>query len=724
MNISKEAIDVIKDFKPDADLEIKEELLSFHALNPFGPNCSSARLYMMSSHISQSLPIYGGEEKIIQSGLEKQFGQNTFFKKVEKEDFKVIKVIPRYRGISGDSVSRRVYYSIIGQYVESGEYDVLEIPYYNQVHIEFGFQYKWDEDLLEKLQPGMIIQKDTILADSPLVEENSGYKLGVNANLCLVTLPETAEDGMIISESLSKKMTYDVYETRHVEFGADNFPLNIYGDENNYKPFPEIGELVNKDSVLMVLRNYDPRMAHALTSRKDVMEYDPVFDKAVYVKGPGDVVSTSGGEVLTSEIIDIKAYSCPKYKRDVLTGTIDIVDKYVKGLKTYYLDIQEAYDEICKEHWQRFRNNDVQISERLHRLVVESMAVANKEPGRISYSYRNEQLDLYRATFIIKHRIRFNVGNKNSDQYGSKGVVVAVRPDSKMPYTIDEFGNKIIADIVMDPVSVVSRMNVGRLYEHYFNAMSRRTQTLMRNATGGKRNIKEISDAEVMKAFEILMGLLKIMDTEQYTEYSKIQKDMNTVRTIVDECLNKEVFLLYRVSSKKKPHEIVLETKDTIYYPKITPVYMETDNGLVEFENPIRIAPIYEISLNKTADNFLAVSTGKVNHYGILINNGSSSKHNTPWSENAVRGMGETEGRLFTAYGSRKFTAELKDRSSNIETHKHIYQNILDAKEPTNIDSVVDRDKQPYGDNASLQLLNNIFNAFGLRIAYTPENKR
>lgn len=296
-----------------------------------------------------------------------------------------------------------------------------------------------------------------------------------------------------------------------------------------------------------------------------------------------------------------------------------------------------------------------------------------------------------------------------------------MRPDDKMPYTIDEFGNKITADIIMDPASLVSRMNIGRLYEQYFNAMSRKCQAVMRSKV---KNINNPTDKEVNECFDILLGLLEIIGTEQFVEYSKVKNDKVKKREIVSECLLKEVFILYRVSSEKQPWQIVLDTKNTIYYPAITPVYMKKDDGkIIEFKNKIRIAPVYEILLNKTGTNYLAVSTAKVNHYGILISNSSGAKNINPWSDNAVKSVGETESRLFNAYGNRRLLAELKDRNCSIETHKHIYSNILESDVPTNIDHVVDRNIVPYGDDSSLQLINNLFNAFGLKIDYTDIDK-
>lgn len=289
-----------------------------------------------------------------------------------------------------------------------------------------------------------------------------------------------------------------------------------------------------------------------------------------------------------------------------------------------------------------------------------------------------------------------------------------------MPYTIDEFGNTVRADIVMDPLSVVSRMNVGRLYEHFFTGMSTKCKNHMLQAVDKELDITKIPDEKVNKAFDILLGLLKIMETEQYDGYLAVKDDMEAKREIVDECINKDVYLFYSVSAKKKAWEIVNDVKGTIYYPTITPVYMKNKDGeVIEFDNPIRISKIYEIVLNKTAENFLAVSTAKVNHYGILTNTSSSVKYFSPYSDSAVKGMGETEARLFIAYVGVLFAAEIKDRSSSIGTHKHIYKNILDAAVPTDIDHVVDRTKVPYGDDVAIELLQHVFNSFGIAFCYT-----
>lgn len=405
------------------DLRITEDLVSIHAMNPFINHCSSARGIMLGSHFSQSLVLNNGEERIIQSGLEKQFGDNTFAKKPE-EDVRVIKVIDRYNSIDYSGIDIVVEKLFIVESLETGEIDYINVPYFNRLHQYFGFRYKVNPELLESIKPGDILPKGTILADSPAVTDNKGYKYGVNGNLCLINLPETTEDGAVVSESFVEKMSYSTFETRTVEFGANSFPLNIYGDENNYKPFPDIGELINEDSVVMVLRDYDDELAPALTSINDVRDFDPLFDKAVYMPGPGEekeITDHKTGmkkKVNYGRVVDIKVWSSPKTKKEVYTGTGDMFARYVEGLKKHYLEIIKMYEELTVDKYRKNVRKEVKLSDRLHRLIIEAMAIANTNNDNITYKNRNEMLDLYRIEITVEYTYVPGIGSKISDGHG------------------------------------------------------------------------------------------------------------------------------------------------------------------------------------------------------------------------------------------------------------------------------------------------------------------
>ena len=401
-------------FDIDPDLKVKEELVGIHSTGPFTPQDSSARSYMASSHISQSLALNHGEDKIIQTGLEKQLGENTFSIKFP-EDSRIVKVIPRYRGLSSNSINKVVEYTIILEDLEHNRLDILNVPFFHSTHPYFGFKYDWKKDVIDTLSVGDIVNKGTILADSPTKSNGKNWGNGVNANIALISLPETTEDGAVISESLAKKLSYTVFETRVIEFGNNNFPLNIYGDENNYKPFPDIGEFVNEDSVIMVLRDYEERLSPALAGRYDVNEFNPLFDRAVYVRGPGEI--TKDGNI-KGQVVDIKVYTNPKAKHDVYTGTTEGIDKYVNSLKMYYQDILDVYRQKLDEYYSIHKNYNLPLSSELHNVIKEAYAVVNPDNRKLGYTFRSDPMDLYRVEIKIMYTVVPGIGHKLSDEHG------------------------------------------------------------------------------------------------------------------------------------------------------------------------------------------------------------------------------------------------------------------------------------------------------------------
>lgn len=703
-------------FKIDDDLKLKEELVGFHAINPFLQYISSSRAYMLSGHFSQMLTLENGDERIIQTGIEKQFGENTFSAKIPNEA-RIVKVIKRYNGIGVNSVNVVNGYLIIYEDLTTGELDYVEIPYYHSLHQYFGFKYKWNKDIINSLQPNMIVPAGTILADSPSVTKNSGYKYGVNANVLLATLPDIAEDGVVISKELSKKLSYKIFERRVVEFGSDSFPLNIYGDENEYKPFPEIGEYINEDSVVCVLRDYDPMLAPALNSINDVREFNPIFDEAVYVKGPGYKIDDgSGGVIESGKVVDIKVFNAPKFKKEIYSGTADMIYKYINGLKKYHNDIVSTYKEEVNNHYGKFRNRDVKVSNKLHRLLVDSMAISNNDNKKIKYNYRNEALDIYRVEFTIEYTVSPGIGGKITDTFGGKGIIIGVRDKEDMP--IDSLGTR--ADLVMDPSSTISRMNPGRLYEQYFNAMSRVTK---KHIISIVNDINSASDASINSAFNTLLGLLELIGNEQYVAYSKIN-DICIKRDIIRECIEEEVYIFYRMSSDKKAYQVVLDSIGTIYEPPQAKTIIKTLNGEKESYNNMYVAPMYIILLGKTADSYLSVSSSKINHFGFPIGVSAAVRNRMPNRGNPTKTIGETEARVFASYIDRLGLIELKDRANSIPTHEHVYRNILKADVPTNIDKVVDRKEVPYGSDSGIEFINSIFNASGIKLTYIEDRHK
>lgn len=753
---------------PD-ELKVREELIGPHVINPLVMHNSSARSYMSTSHLSQMVTLVEGDEPILETGVDSQLSKHTFGP-VATDDVTIMRVVNRYDNMSGNMVGEtidRYYFTLKDELDENNKrcktLDIIKVPmYHTGFHQNFGFEYKQDKQFLKSLNRGSYLQKGTRLALPPTIRDNNSWAYGVNANMLMCTHPDLAEDGVIISESLSKKMRYHVFEKKTVEFGSDFIPLNLYGDENNYKPFPEIGEMVSKDSIIMALRPFkdfsaskigledDPRdFTPALLSTSDLRNYNPLFDKCTYVRGPGCKVDIGQGRTEDSGVVvDIVCYKNPKKTSELFHGMDKLPEKYANSFIKFNEDLIKAYDSICQELGDRdygYGQEHIRKSPQLHALIVDAGKIAadynirrikankhlmevsrklkaikdtatNNLPNRVGLANRNENLDAYRVEFTIKYTITLTKGHKISDLNGGKGVIVDVKPDHLMPFNEDG-----PVDIAMDSNSVISRMNMARLYGQYFQTASKYVKKNMLAKANGK-TAYEMTDKELEDQFVYLMGFLGKFDTPQFDYYSKCNQDEK--RDIINECLTLDVKIMYKVTNSKKAYQIVLDIENSEYRPPrhhITFPMVSEDGTTIDYQvsnEPMLVGPLYTILVSKTADNMLFTSSPNLNIFSFPTPVTSGTRDLLPYRNSPVKNVSETEGRLYSYYCGVEAMAEIKDRANSIPTFKAMYNNILNADKPTDIDHIVDRNEVPYGHDSAIKLIRSIFKSIGMDITY------
>lgn len=753
---------------PD-ELKVREELIGPHVINPLVMHNSSARSYMSTSHLSQMVTLVEGDEPILETGVDSQLSKHTFGPLVT-DDVVIMRVVNRYDNMSGNMVGDiidRYIFTLKDELDENNRrrktLDIIQVPLYHMgYHQNFGFEYKQDKQFLKSLNRGGYLRKGTRLAVPPTIRDNNSWAYGVNANMLMCTHPDLAEDGVIISESLSKKMRYHVFEKKTIEFGSDFIPLNLYGDENNYKPFPEIGEMVSQDSIIMALRPFkdftaskigiedDPRdFTSALLSTADLRKYNPLFDKCTYVRGPGCKVDIGNGRTEDSGVVvDIVCYKNPKKTSELFYGMDKLPEKYANSFIKFNEDLIKAYDSICQELGDRdygYGQEQIYKTHQLHALIVDAGKIAsdynirrikankhlmevsrrlkaikdtatNNLPNKVGLANRNENLDAYRVEFTIKYTITLTKGHKISDLNGGKGVIVDVKPDHLMPFNEDG-----PVDIAMDSNSVISRMNMARLYGQYFQTASKFVKKNMLARANGK-TAYEMSEQEIEDLFVYLMGFLGKFDTPQFDYYAKCNLDEK--RDIINECLTLDVKIMYKVTNKKKAYQIVLDIENSEYRPpryNITFPMVSEDGTTIDYQvskEPMLVGPLYTILVSKTADNMLFTSSPNLNIFSFPTPVTSGTRDLLPYRNSPVKNVSETEGRLYSYYCGPEAMAEIKDRANSIPTFKAMYNNILNADRPTDIDNIVDRKINPYGHDSAIKLVRSIFKSIGMDITY------
>jgi hypothetical protein len=240
----------------------------------------------------------------------------------------------------------------------SNQIGVLNMPLYCSYHQYFGFELNYLAESKQLLRRGQAIPKGTVFAQSPTIDTNGDYRYGIELNMCLMSHPAVSEDGIMICRDVLPKLSYKTYERRTVSWGAKRYAINAYGTIDNYKPFPDIGDYIHENGLIMALRGYNNDLAPAEQSVYDLMEVDEFFDEATYsVPGRGKVV-------------DIIIHHDENSMNPVTPlGMSEQAKKYDQATRTFYKQILAEYNALRKS-----RGDKLELTPQFQSLVKEALA--------------------------------------------------------------------------------------------------------------------------------------------------------------------------------------------------------------------------------------------------------------------------------------------------------------------------------------------------------------
>lgn len=689
------------------ETELRPEYLSLQALIPVGSSSNCVRQCMFSGHFGQSLVFCEGNDPYLITGVEREFSKYTLSTKIP-ENGRIINVIERYPQTLYDNIKDNPELFVVFYNEEKSELDCLSITNFTRNHQHFGFENKM-KPTLSMLKPGNYVPKDTIFCDSPAVGDNGEYKHGLNFNVCFMDDPAVSEDGILISDRACERAKFKVYETRVCEVGKNNFLLNIFGNDDNYKPFQEIGEMIPKEGYVFSQREYDDDLAPGLLGVYDMQDIDHIFDRTTYTRGEGKVIDI---KVIKNGYI--RNPTCPE-------ETTYLLDKYAKA----YLKFNKSIIETVENFKSLNKNIVFKMSPNLHRRLIESMAVIeNSKPNTsLNLNYKKAELDEYRIEITIEHIIVPTLGFKLTCMVGGKGVIVGIRPWQDMP--VDSDGN--YADIVMSKESTANRMNYTRFFHQYFNGACRdiRKDILcmldIKNNKITLRELKKIDKNIFINVIEHLGNLYKYTSSYQYEHYLTFTED--DYYEHIYYIINNKVKLLLPAQNKRNYVEAV-KAIERWRPPTYGPVSFKGITGKnIHTKHKVRIAPLYMMLLDKVTDDGLVVSSAKLHPTGVLAPNSDSEKFTNPVKLSPVRGTGESEVRILLSYLGSLLTAEIMDRNNNPKIHQKIYRKILESDVPTNIEKLINRDEDPYGGSMPLKLVKHILYCFGVKLVYEKNSK-
>ena len=122
------------------------------------------------------------------------------------------------------------------------------------------------------------------------------------------------------------------------------------------------------------------------------------------------------------------------------------------------------YENVNTSKWTTDKNTNVLVRELINNYCIaykEEAAKAKREIDRIKVGDELANGVLQVAKVYVARKRKIRVGDKMAGRHGNKGIVAKVVRDEDMPFLAD--GTPV--DIVLNPLGVPSRMNLGQIYE-------------------------------------------------------------------------------------------------------------------------------------------------------------------------------------------------------------------------------------------------------------------
>ena len=263
-------------------------------------------------------------------------------------------------------------------------------------------------------------------------------------------------------------------------------------------------------------------------------------------------------------------------------------------------------------------------------------------------------IKIVKVYMAIKRRIQ--PGDKMAGRHGNKGVISEIMPIEDMPY--DEQGNSV--DVVLNPLGVPSRMNVGQVLETHLGAAAK--------GIGEKINLmmKENARADVLKKYldklynsdaAIKENLNSLSNTEIMTLAGNLRDGMPVATPVFDGAKESQIKSLLTEAGLDESGQITLYDGRT---------------GR-KFERPVTVGYMYMIKLNHLVDDKMhARSTGS---YSLVTQQPLGGK-----AQFGGQRFGEMEVWALEAYGAAYTLQEmLTVKSDDVAGRTKMYKNIVDG---------------------------------------------
>jgi DNA-directed RNA polymerase subunit beta len=472
------------------------------ALIPFLEHDDANRALMGSNMQRQSVPLLQPEAPLVGTGIEDKVARDSRAVLTAAVDGTV-------ESVSADEIVIRLK--------ETGKTDLLDFDAKDRVSYRLTKFLRTNQDTMINQKPvvsmGDAVKKGDVLADGCATDQ--GY-LALGRNVLVAFLPWRGynfEDAIVISERVVQE---DIYTSVHIE----EFELQVRdtkrGEEELTREIPNVSEEATKnlDENGIIRTGAEVKAGDILVGKVTPKgETEPTPEekllKAIFGDKAGDVKDASlkappgmNGIVIDTKVFSLKKRDPKTKKRDKkLIDDIDTATEEerkqlrvlrdqklsriledessagIRKLESQKVIIQKGtklseknlsgldFDGLDRtKPWTSNEKVEKQVQQILHRYDerlnrIEEKAKREKDKIIVGDELPPGIVQLVRVYIARKRKLQ--VGDKMAGRHGNKGVVAKVVPAEDMPYMPD--GTPV--DIVLNPLGVPSRMNLGQILE-------------------------------------------------------------------------------------------------------------------------------------------------------------------------------------------------------------------------------------------------------------------
>ncbi|GAB7230670.1 DNA-directed RNA polymerase subunit beta [Vibrio rotiferianus] len=540
------------------------------------------------------------------------------------------------------------------------------------------------------VMPGEPVSRGDVLADGPSTDLG---ELALGQNMRIAFMPWNGynfEDSILVSERVVQEDRFTTIHIQELTCVARDTKL---GSEEITADIPNVGESalskLDESGIVYIgaeVKGGDILVGKVTPKGETQLTPEEKLLRAIFGEKASDVKDTSlrVPNSVSGTIIDVQVFTRDGVEKDKRALEIeqmqlkeakkDLTEEFqilegglLNRVRAVLIDggySEAKLDATDRKKWLELTLEDDALQTQLEQLAEqwgELKADFDKkfETKRRKITQGDDLapgvLKIVKVYLAVKRRIQ--PGDKMAGRHGNKGVISKINPVEDMPY--DEKGQPV--DIVLNPLGVPSRMNIGQILEVHLG--------LAAKGIGDKINQMVKEQQELAKFREFLQKVYDLGETRQKVDIASLSDD--EVRTLIKN-LRGGLPIATPVfdGAPEASIKALLKLADL---PESGQLKLFDGRTGDQFERPVTVGYMYMLKLNHLVDDKMhARSTGS---YSLVTQQPLGGK-----AQFGGQRFGEMEVWALEAYGAAYTLQEmLTVKSDDVNGRTKMYKNIVDG---------------------------------------------